>query len=253
MPGSTLNIYNKNGSTLLGSGNGDLSYKVTDTGIIDEVDGSFINVAFSNSNVIGYSSSPNQTTPEYHIGSTNFGFGQVGTYNIYEVEGDKYSITTSKSNITINCKDKTMQKDLQITFSGGSGSLNWVELDYTNCSFDYESVFLSPEVSHILNDQLTLSGERMIIIRLIGTYLDDDLGDRTVKIMITFSQTDIYMNGGGAVKRGFYQIPTGTNKINVDATLDTINGTSIKIAELSSSLDFSNPNITLLDYVAIDI
>lgn len=250
MPSSTLNVYNKNGSTLLGSGNGNLSYNVTDTGIIDAVDGSYINVAFSNSNVIGYASSPNSTIPEFHIGSTNFGFGPVGTYNIYEVEGDKYSITTSKSNITINCKDKTMQKDLQITFSGGSGSLDWVGLDYTNCSFDNESVFLSPEVSQLLNNELTSFGERMIIIRFIGTYLDDDLGDRTVKIMITFSNTDIYPIAGGAVIRGFnsYQISNP-----YDVTLDTTNGTSIKIFELSSALDFSNPNIISLDYVATDI
>ena len=122
MPSSTLNVYNKNGSTLLGSGNADLSYKITDTGIIDMIDGSYVNVAFSNSNVIGYASSPNATVPEYHIGSTDFWFGPRGTFNIYEVEGDKYSITTSISNITINCKDKTMQKDLQITFSGGTGA-----------------------------------------------------------------------------------------------------------------------------------
>ena len=122
MPSSTLNVYNKDGSTLVGSGNADLSYKVTDTGIVDMVDGSYINVAFSNSNVIGYASSPNSTIPEFHIGSTNFGFGPVGVYNIYEVEGDKYSITTSIPSITINCKDKTMQKDLQITFNGAAGT-----------------------------------------------------------------------------------------------------------------------------------
>lgn len=124
MPSSTLNVYNKNGSTLLGSGNADLSYKVIDTGIVDMVDGSYVNVTFSNSNVIGYASSPNATIPEFHIGSTNFGFGPVGVYKIYEVEGDKYSITTSIPSITINCKDITMEKDLQITFNGSSATCN---------------------------------------------------------------------------------------------------------------------------------
>ena len=144
------------------------------------------------------------------------------------------------------------------TGSGGSGSLDWIELDYTNCSFSYESVFLSPAVSQLLNNELTSSGERMIIIRLIGTYLHDDWGDLPVKIMITFSQTiyvppDIYYIGGGAVMRGVYELPLGNDKIKVDTTFDTTNGTSIKISSLSSELDFSNPNIISLDYVAFDI
>ena len=125
MPSWILNVYNKDGSTLVGSGQLDQTYRVTDTGIVDMTSGgNYMNVAFSNSNVIGYSRHPNQTIPEFHIGSTDFGFSAVGTYNIYEVEGDKYSITTSIPSITINCKDKTMEKDLQITFSGVSGTCN---------------------------------------------------------------------------------------------------------------------------------
>ena len=119
MPSSTLNVYNKDGSTLLGSGNADLSYKVTDAGIIDMVDGSYINVAFSNSSVIGYSDNPNSTIPDYTIGTTDISFGPVGTFNIYEVEKDPYNITLSKNQIIVKCKDKTMEKDLQISFEGG--------------------------------------------------------------------------------------------------------------------------------------
>ena len=134
MPSSTLNVYNKDGSILLGSGNGDLSYNVTETGIIDNVDGSYINVAFSNSNVIGYSNNPNSTKPDYPIGTTDIPFGPVGTYNIYEVEKDPYNITLSKNQIIVKCKDKTMEKDLQISFEGG-GEPTWediVENDFNN-------------------------------------------------------------------------------------------------------------------------
>lgn len=140
------------------------------------------------------------------------------------------------------------------TGSGGSGSLNWVELDYTNCSFNNESIFLSPEVSKLLYDELTSFNERMIIIRFIGTYLDDDLGERTDKIMIAFSNTinSIGMTsiGGGAVIRGSSNYDT---KNPYDITLDTTNGTSINISQLSAPSDFSNPNIISLDYIAIDI
>ena len=173
MPSSTLNVYNKDGSILLGSGNGDLSYNVTDTGIIDMVDGSYINVAFSNSNVIGYASSPNATIPEFHIGSTNFGFGPVGVYNIYEVEGDKYSITTSKSNITINCKDKTMQKDLQITFSGVSGTCN------VTLNVETYEVMNSATISYSINGGNTfesISGAGIIELNEVSTIIFEYIG-----------------------------------------------------------------------------
>lgn len=132
MPSWILNVYNKDGSVLVGSGQLDQTYKVTDTGIIDVNGGSYMNVAFSNSNVIGYSDNPNSTVPDYHIGSTNFGFMAVGTYNIYEVEGDKYSITTSISNITINCKDKTMEKDLQISFNASAKPSVYITTVFTS-------------------------------------------------------------------------------------------------------------------------
>lgn len=147
MPSSTLNVYNKDGSILLGSGNADLSYKVTDTGIVDMVDGSYINIAFSNSNVIGYASTPNQTTPNYQIGSTDIGFGPVGTYNLYEVEGDKYTINATKSKITINCQDKTMEKDIIVRFTKTPTQTKTVEFNPGSAN----SITITPDEGYVLS------------------------------------------------------------------------------------------------------
>lgn len=169
MPSSTLNVYNKDGSILVGSGNADLSYKVTDTGIIDMVDGSYVNVSFSNSNVIGYASSPNATIPGYHIGSTDFGFGPIGVYKIYEVEGDKYSITTPKSNITINCKDKTMQKDLQITFSGAGTTAN-IAINVITYQVTVGGVGVSYSIDSG-NEFIPIEGEGIINLENVSTIM----------------------------------------------------------------------------------
>lgn len=124
MPGAyRITVYNKDGSEeLLASTWGDFGIVVQSDRLLwnGASEASYAYVLFSNTNVIGYATAANATVAEYPIGAEYVpSFGT--TLTLYEVERDPYNITFSKTQLIVKCKDKTMQKDLQISFNGSGG------------------------------------------------------------------------------------------------------------------------------------
>lgn len=138
MPGAyRISVYNKDGSEeLLASTFGDFGIIVqSDRLLWNGADYPDSYVIFSNTSVIGYATTPNATVAEYPIGTEYTpSFGSELT--LYEVERDPYNITFSKKQLIVKCKDKTMEKDLQISFGGSSGSTLKGLLDTTqSCQY----------------------------------------------------------------------------------------------------------------------
>lgn len=141
-----VHIYNKDGSTLIGSLNGDSTFNITSEGVTANMYSQ--TVSFSNSNVIGYAETPNVTTPDYPIGSNDINIGDgISDTSIYEVEADKYTINATKSKITINCQDKTMEKDIIVRFTKTPTQTKTSEFNPGSAN----SITITPDQGYVLS------------------------------------------------------------------------------------------------------